>query len=394
MGIHPLIRLIFGGICAGLSALTVIEAPTSLLWLTALGVTEWGYWLVPLPLLTWLPGWNRSRVGRIGAWLGLAAALLLMTPLVRAAALVHAWPDGLPAFFKDAAPRSMAGSLHRAAPLVVTDLLFGVSSSNVTMRSIVYATNSGQRLSLDLYRMEGPMAGQSAGVGPVPGVIVVHGGSWQHGDRGELASLNRYLAARGYVVASVGYRFAPAWPFPSARDDVREAVAFLKSHAREYGLDPHRLVLLGRSAGGQLALSVAYAEPDPAVRGVVSFYAPADMKYGYEHPSNPWVLDSIAVLEAYLGGNPSQVPVTYELASPIRFVSSTTVPTLLIHGVRDELVFIAQSERLAVRLAQAQRPHYLLRLPWATHGCDAHFSGPCGQISTYVIERFLAAVTH
>jgi acetyl esterase/lipase len=65
---------------------------------------------------------------------------------------------------------------------------------------------------------------------------------------------------------------------------------------------------------------------------------------------------------------------------------------LLIHGGRDELVFPAQSERLAARLAQAQRPHYFLRLPWATHGCDVHFSGPCGQISTYVIERFLAAV--
>jgi dipeptidyl aminopeptidase/acylaminoacyl peptidase len=105
------------------------------------------------------------------------------------------------------------------------------------------------------------------------------------------------------------------------------------------------------------------------------------------------VLDSNAVLEAYLGGNPSQVPATYESASPSTFVSSTTVPTLLIHGGRDELVFVAQSERLAARLTQAQRPHYFLRLPWATHGCDAHFNGPCGQISVYLIERFFASVT-
>jgi acetyl esterase/lipase len=381
--------LIFGGLFAGLSVLTVVEAPTSMLWLAALGVTEWGYWLVPLPLLAWLPGWNRSRVGRIGAWLGLAAALLLMTPLIRAVVLVQAWPDGLPAFFHDAAPRAMPGSFHRAAPLVLTDLLLGVPSPNVTTRSVVYATKGDQRLALDLYRLEG----QPAGAGPEPGVIVVHGGSWQHGDRSELAALNRYLAARGYVVASVGYRFAPTWPFPAARDDVREAIAFLKSHAPEYGLDPHRLALLGRSAGGQLALLTAYAEPDPAIRGVVSFYAPTDMTYSYEHPSNPWVLDSSAVLEAYLGGNPSQVPATYESASPITFVSPTTVPTLLIHGGRDELVFVAQSERLAARLAQAQRPHYFLRLPWATHGCDAHFNGPCGQISVYLIERFLVSVT-
>ncbi len=47
-----------------------------------------------------------------------------------------------------------------------------------------------------------------------------------------------------------------------------------------------------------------------------------------------------------------------------------------------------------MRLAQAGAQHTLLRLPWAEHGCDVNFSGPSGQISTYVIERFLAAVTN
>lgn len=384
MRIHPAIRFIFGALCAGLSALTVVEAPTSLLWLAALGVTEWGYWLAPLPLLTWLPGWNRSWTGQAGAWLGLAAALLLTTPLLRTAVLVQNLSGELPPFISIAEPRSLDGAPPRSTPIVLTDLLLGVSSPDIITREVVYATNGGQPLAFDLY--------QPVGATQAPGVIIVHGGSWQHGDRAELTALNRYLAARGYVVAAVSYRFAPTWPFPAARDDVREAAAFLKAHAGEYGLDPHRLALLGRSAGGQIALSLAYTATDPDIRGVVSFYAPADMKYGYEHPSNPWVLDSCDVLEAYLGGNPAQAPATYEAASPIRFVSSHTVPTLLIHGGRDELVFPAQSERLAARLAQAQRPHYFLRLPWATHGCDVHFSGPCGQISTYVIERFLAAV--
>jgi len=383
--IHPaLIRLGFGAFCAGLSVLTVVEAPTSLLWLTALGVTEWGYWLAPLALLAWLPGWRLSQPARIGAWLSLAAALLLLSPLLRAAALVQALQDGLPPFVRDAMPRSTATALPRLAPIVLADLFRGVLSSDVSTRTVVYATREDQALSLDLYLPAGDL--------PAPGVIVLHGGSWQHGDRAELAALNRYLAARGYVVAAVSYRFAPRWPFPAARDDAREAIAFLKAHAGEYGLDPRRLALLGRSAGGQIALSLAYAASDPDMRGVVALYAPTDMKYSYEHPSNPRVLDSIAVLEAYLGGNPSRVPAAYEAASPLRFVSPSTVPTLLVHGERDELVFPAQSERLAARLVQAQRPHYFLRLPWATHGCDANFNGPCGQISTYVIERFLASV--
>ncbi len=369
----------------GLSLLTVVDAPVYALWLVELGVTEWGHWLALLPLLLWLPGWKDSRSGRIGAWLGLAASVFFATPVVRALDLARTLPDDLPPFISGAVPRSTAMAPPRAAPLALADLLPGAPSSDTTLRSVVYATKGDQNLTLDLY--------QPAGAHRAPGVIVVHGGSWQHGDRAELAALNRYLAARGYVVASVGYRFAPQWPFPAARDDVRDAVAFLKAHAAEYGLDAQRLLLVGRSAGGQLALLVAYTTPDPAIRGVVSFYAPVDMKYGYEHPTNPWVLDSTAVLEAYLGGNPAQVPSAYEAASPITFVSSTSVPTLLVHGARDGLVFSAHSEQLAARLSQAQRPHYFLRLPWATHGCDVNVSGPCGQISTYVIERFLAAVT-
>ncbi len=56
------------------------------------------------------------------------------------------------------------------------------------------------------------------------------------------------------------------------------------------------------------------------------------------------------------------------------------------------MVFPIQSERLREQLAEAGVSHLLLRLPWGTHGCDVKFSGPCGQISTYAIERFLAAV--
>jgi acetyl esterase/lipase len=383
--IHSVIRLIVGALCAGLSLLAVVEAPTSLLWMAAIGVTEWGHWLVLPSLLVWWPGWNQSWLGMAGAVLGTVAAVLFAAPLVRAVILTAAWPDALPSLIRDAVPRALPGAQARSSPLVATDLLAGVTSSRVTVRAVTYARRGEETLSLDLY--------EPAGARPAPGVIVVHGGSWQHGDRAELAPLNHYLAARGYLVASIQYRFAPRWPFPAAHDDVREALAYLKTHAGEIGLDPQRLVLLGRSAGGQLALLTAYTASDPAIRGAVAFYAPVDMQYGYDHPSNPLVLDSRGVLEAYLSGTPASAPAMYDAALPIRFVSAHTVPTLVIHGGRDELVFPAHSGQLDARLAQAQRPHYFLRLPWATHGCDFNFSGPSGQISTYVVERFLAAVT-
>jgi acetyl esterase/lipase len=151
-------------------------------------------------------------------------------------------------------------------------------------------------------------------------------------------------------------------------------------------------VLLGRSAGAQLALLVAYTANDPAIRGVISFYGPTDFPYIYTHPTNPAVLDSDRVLKQFLGGGLEQAPATYDAASPVNFVGHDTPPTLLIHGGRDELVWPINSQLVAERLEAAGRPYVLLDLPWATHGCDFNFTGPCGQISTYAVERFLAAV--
>lgn len=391
------IRLLVGTLAVAVGLLTVIEAPTHFLWIVAIGATEWGYWLVPIALVCALfPFRHRfsgeailrwREAGRLGRVLALVGALLLLAPLLRALLVAERLEQDLAAAFPLGPAPSSGTSVEPAGgkPLQFTHLLSGVAQEPVQQSSLVYAAPAGEPLRLDLYR--------SANLSlPAPAVIVIHGGSWQSGDRSQLADLNRHLASRGYVVAAVGYRFAPRWPFPAARDDVRAAVAFLQTHASELGLDPQRMVLLGRSAGGQLALLVAYTAGDPAIRGAIAFYAPADLRYSYEHPGNPLVLDSRGVLMAYLGGSPEQRPEAYAAASPLNFVGAGTPPTLLIHGQRDELVKPIQSERLAARLAQAGRSLFLLRLPWATHGCDVNFSGPCGQLSTYVVERFLAAV--
>jgi acetyl esterase/lipase len=279
------------------------------------------------------------------------------------------------------------GAAPRQAPLVALDMLRGIVSPPVRERSLIYITRGSQELGLDLYQ---PLVAQAS----TPVVVIIHGGSWQSGDSTQIPALNYYLAARGYAVAAINYRHAPEHPFPAARDDVLAALAYLKNNAADFGIDAQRIVLLGRSAGGQLALLVAYTADDPAIRGAVSFYAPTDMRYGYANPANPAVLDSRAVLSAYLGGSPDQAGAAYDAASPINFVGPTTPPTLLIHGGSDDLVVLEQSERLDAHLAAAGRPHLLLHLPWATHGGDANFSGPSGQISTYAVERFLASVMH
>ncbi len=368
----------------GLATLAVFRAPNTLLWMASIGATEWGHVLALLGLAPLLTDWRRSRAGRLSVGLGTAAALLGLTPLLRALPVARALPSQLRNAFGDSQPRAEDGAPALDKPLSLSKLL-GVRSPRVVVSTHTYTSRQGQDLLLDIYQPRGRR-------GPLPGVLVIHGGAWRAGDRTQLPALNRYLAARGYLVAALSYRLAPAHRFPAAHEDVEAALAYLKANAAALKLDADRLALVGRSAGGHLALLAAYTLRDPSIRGVVSFYGPADLRYGYAHPANPAVIDTRLVQEQFLGGSPEQAPEAYDAASPILFLGPDTPPTLLIHGGRDELVSPRQSERLAERLAQAERPHLLLRLPWATHGCDLNFSGPAGQLSTYAIERFLAAV--
>ena len=377
-------RFLGGAMLLLLGLVAVAPPPNEWVWLLSVLVTEGGHWamIACLPLFT--PGWRRTRVGRVGAGLGLFGTLLLLTPLVRAVALSRELPAALETRFAELGPMIPAAT-PRPAPLVARDLFIGVSSPLVQVEDHLFASVGGQELRLDLFRPAGDHP-------PLPGVVVIHGGSWQSGSRKDFPALNRYLAARGYVVAAVSYRFSPRFPFPAARDDVAAAITFLKRNAGRLGFDASRLALVGRSAGGQLALVVAYTAGDPAIKGVVSYYGPAALRWGYANPAKPSIIDSSGVLDAYLGGPPETHGSQYQAASPLSHVGHGSPPTLLINGLRDEHVSPFHGEFLSDRLLRATVPHLFLRLPWAAHGCDYLFSGPCGQVTTYAVERFLSAV--
>ncbi|HEY4953407.1 MAG TPA: alpha/beta hydrolase [Gemmatimonadaceae bacterium] len=367
------------------SLLTVVRAPTYNAWKLSVAVTEWGHVVALLALLAFLPGWRSTATGKLAAALGGAAVVLALTPLARAIPIASSLPDDMNSAFGPSSPRTMPGANARPKPLAFLDVLTHVKSPSVRVDTATYVMHDETSYGTTLYR---PLTTST----PLPVVIMIHGGSWSGGTRNDLPGLNRYLAARGYAVATISYRFAPLYPHPAASQDVHAAIEFLKTNAGRLELDASRIALIGRSAGGQLALLAAYTEHDSAIKGVVGFYAPSDQLFGYEHPTNPRVLNSTTTLEEFLAGSPKTAPEAYMSSSPINFIGPSTVPTLLIHGAQDELVYAEQSERLDARLALARRPHFFLRLPWGVHGCDYNFSGPCGQLSTYAIERFLAAV--
>jgi acetyl esterase/lipase len=289
-------------------------------------------------------------------------------------------------FGKDRRDRPPSAEAPRQDPIVLQELVRPLTIPPVRFEERTFASYENQTLTLDVYH---PAYLHDA----IPAVVVIHGGGWQRGDNSEFVALNAYLASRDYVVAAINYRLAPRWKFPAAAEDVKAAIAYLKEHASEFPLDPSRLTLMGRSEGGQLALLAAYTAKDPSIRGVISIYAPSDLAAAYAHPSPPPLYDTRGLLERYVGGPPARVEKAYFAASPINFVTAASPPTLLVHGARDQMIPAEQSARLDDRLREAGVKHVFAELPWATHGCDKSFGGPCGQITLFAVERFLDAVT-
>lgn len=359
----------------------------------------------PLGLLTVFrsPDWNAWRLavlaGEFGHWLALGAAATAIAavalrgpggPLMWATVGVGALAAGLllrPTYLARGAAEEAGRELdrfgapprERAGFSVAGFFARGPAKVPVEMRSF------SNGLELDLYR--------AAGRANAPCVIVVHGGGWDSGDRTQLARFNHWLARRGYAVAAISYRLAPRFAWPAQRDDVLAAVAFLKREAAALGIDAERLVLLGRSAGGQIAEAVAYAANDPAIRGLVGLYAPSDLHFAYRFAREDDVLKSPGLIRRFLGGAPEEARDHCDSASALQLVTRAAPPTLLIHGEMDTLVWHRHSVRLEAVLERAGVPCVLVSLPWATHAFEVNLAGPGGQVTTYALERFLAAVT-
>jgi acetyl esterase/lipase len=197
--------------------------------------------------------------------------------------------------------------------------------------------------------------------GPWPAVVVVHGGFWRDRyDRTVMTPLANDLAARGYLAWNVEYRRVgrDGGGWPGTLEDVAAAVDAL---AERPEVDRDRVVSLGHSAGGHLALWLASRKGVPVrMAGVVSLAGVADLVRGHAAGlGNGAVADLV-------GGGPEEYPERYAFASPAALLP-LGVPQLLVHGARDELVPIDQSRSYGRAARTAGDEVELLELPAADH---------------------------
>lgn len=161
--------------------------------------------------------------------------------------------------------------------------------------------------------------------------VVIHGGYWRaRYDLGYMGHLCAALAADGVATANLEYRrvgnVGGGWPGTFA--DIRAAYQFLMQNARKYEFDAKHVIVMGHSAGGQLALCLAAHEV--GVRAAISLAGVVNLQRAYElHLSNDAVVE-------FLGGTPTEVADHYREADPMRLAIGAR--QWLVHGAADDVV--------------------------------------------------------
>jgi acetyl esterase len=198
---------------------------------------------------------------------------------------------------------------------------------------------------------------------PAVAVVLLHGGGWEAGDRVTyITPLFAPLADAGFAWFSVDYRLTPAVRHPLQLEDLRAAIAFIRRHARQFGIDPQRVVLVGESASAQMVTLLA--ADDRTLAGVVSFYGVYDF-VSMVTDAGPRSLAARLFGRTVLDNETRRTLREY---SPLTRATRGMPPILLIHGTSERLW--AQGLRMADRLRALGVPHNLVRLEGAPHGME------------------------
>ena len=250
------------------------------------------------------------------------------------------------------AAKGAAGVLGRVAAIFGCGaLLAGCSSVDLLnavtpkggaeiTRGVAYMP--GPRGGLDIYRPRGA-------VSPAPVVVFIYGGSWDSGRRQDYTFVGAALAAKGFLTVIPDYRVYPQVRWPTFLQDNARAVAWTRDHAAEYGGDPHRLFLMGHSAGAYDAvmlgldrrwLAAVGMDPQRDLKGVIGLAGPYDFL----------PLDSDELRTIF--GPPQGRPAT----QPINYVDGRNPPLFLGTDTADKTVKPGNTTRLATKVQAAGGP--------------------------------------
>lgn len=366
-----------------LSLVNFFPVPSQSTWYVGIAVPEfpWIFMLISLALLIW--SWYSKRFRKVSIIISVITFIILTSPIVRAYNVGSDLAKDLEKAY-GVTDKDMTG-FHQEKPYSFFQMFTGNGAKDIPFKTYTFSKPEGEDLTLNFT--------PSAVPGVRPCLIVVHGGSWKQGDNSEIKAANNYFANVGYQVATINYRLAPKHPSPAQQEDLHAAFKWLRENSTKLKIDTTNFVMLGRSAGAQIILTMAYTGNENGVKGVAAFYGAVAMPWSYKNPDNPWIMDSKLVQRDFLGGTPEEVPERYNAESPLFHVTAKSPPTFLAHATNDAHVWHIQSVAMKRELDKNGVINYLLTIPWGTHGFEYNLNGPAGQLSMYSVERFFYSVT-
>jgi acetyl esterase/lipase len=242
-------------------------------------------------------------------------------------------------------------------------------------KNVVYAEVDGVGLVLDVFAPTGKPNGI--------GLVDVASGAF-HSDRGKIEDHRRarvydIFCGKGYTVFAVRPGSITKFNLPEMAANLKKGIAWVKSQADEYKIDPNRLGVMGASAGGHLASLVAVtADAATAVKAAGVFFPPTDFldyrgtKVDENTPKAD--LERLKRFVASAGSEPASISELVESLrkiSPALLVTDKSPPFLIIHGDADPLVPLEQSKKLLAALEGAGVPAELIvkaggAHPWPT----------------------------
>ena len=229
-----------------------------------------------------------------------------------------------------------------------------------------YVANGHARQRLDLFV---PKA-----TGPLPIIVWIHGGAWLAGDKNNPPALP--FLEKGYAVASINYRLSQHAVFPAQIEDCKAAIRWLRANAKKHNLDADHIGVWGASAGGHLVALLGttgeakslegkgdHLDQSSRVQCVVDFFGPTDltkMAGSHDNPDSPE--------SKLIGGAIQRNKEKAGKANPIAYIGKNAAPFLILHGDKDGVVPISQSELLADALKKAGVEVAFVPIPGAGHG--------------------------
>ena len=211
---------------------------------------------------------------------------------------------------------------------------------------------------------------------PLPGIIVIHGGGFNDGDkaRGREMNIAENLTLKGYVCMSINYklrRMKDQVTWPQSVYDAKAAVRYLRKEAANLGVDPDKIGVIGCSAGCNLSMMLAttgpadgfdvvkdepYQDISPKVTCAIGFYGAVDLMNYHDMKM--------------FAKTREEAPELYKKGSPITYLDDKDPPMLLVHGTADVTVPLSQSETY-VKIAKEKGANCLLEIiPDAPHTFD------------------------